>query len=63
MIPLTFQGIGVREGLFVLFFGYYGVSSSDAVLMAVIIYALLNINGLVGGLLYLFSTVRKEARQ
>jgi uncharacterized protein (TIRG00374 family) len=63
MIPLTFQGIGVREGLFVLFFGYYGVSSSDAVLMAVIIYALLNINGLAGGLLYLFSTVRKEARK
>ncbi|MBW1635400.1 MAG: flippase-like domain-containing protein [Deltaproteobacteria bacterium] len=61
MIPLTFQGIGVREGLFVLFFGYYGVCPSDAILLAVIIYLLLNINGLVGGVLYLYSKMTQEA--
>ena len=54
MIPITFQGIGVRESLFILFFDYYGVSSSDAVLLAIVIYFLLNINGVLGGFLYLF---------
>jgi hypothetical protein len=52
MLPVTFQGIGVREGLFIFFFGYYGVSPSDATLLAIIIYLLLNVNGIVGGILF-----------
>jgi uncharacterized protein (TIRG00374 family) len=53
MIPITLQGIGVREGLFVLFFGYYGVSSASATLLAILIYSLLNLNGVIGGVLFL----------
>ena len=52
-MPLTVQGIGVREGLFVLFFGAVGVTSSKATLLAALIYTLLSLNGLVGGAIYL----------
>jgi uncharacterized protein (TIRG00374 family) len=55
MLPLTVQGIGVREGLYVLFFGAAGVTNSEATLLAVFIYTLLSLNGLVGGAIYLWD--------
>jgi hypothetical protein len=58
MIPLTIQGLGVREGLFVLLFGQVGLSTSEASVLAVMVYLFLNINGLLGGILYLASTVK-----
>lgn len=54
-LPLTVQGIGIREGLYVLFFGTVGVTNSEATLLAVFIYALLSLNGLIGGALYLWD--------
>ena len=53
MIPLTIQGIGVREGLFILFFGTVGVTNSDAVLLATLIYLMATVVGIVGGFIYL----------
>jgi uncharacterized membrane protein YbhN (UPF0104 family) len=53
MIPLTIQGIGVREGLFILFFGTVGVTNSDAVLLATLIYLMATVVGVVGGVIYL----------
>lgn len=53
MIPLTIQGIGVREGLFILFFGAVGVTNSDAVLLATLIYLMATFVGIVGGVIYL----------
>lgn len=55
MVPITLQGIGIREGLFVLFFAYYGVSTPDATLLAILVYLLLNLNGIVGGFLFMAS--------
>ena len=60
-IPITVQGIGVREGLFVLFFGYYGVSDADATLLAILIYLLLNLNGVIGGVLFLLAQRRSNS--
>jgi|GEM_PF-2615034 len=58
LIPLTIQGIGVREGLFILFFGSVGVSNSDAVLLATIIYLLPSLIGVFGGGIYLFDQLQ-----
>jgi glycosyltransferase 2 family protein len=58
MIPLTIQGLGVRESLFVLLFGQVGLSNSEASVLAVMVYLFLNINGLVGGILYLAGMVK-----
>lgn len=63
MIPITLQGIGVREALFVLFFQQYGVSTADATVLAILIYTLLNLNSLIGGVLFLlrrWSWLRAE---
>ncbi len=54
-LPLTMQGIGIREGLYVLFFGSAGITNSEATLLAVLIYALLSLNGLFGGAIYLWD--------
>lgn len=57
LIPLTIQGIGVREGLFIIFFGVVGVSNSDAVLLATLIYLMPTLIGLLSGLIYLLDNV------
>lgn len=57
MIPITIQGIGVREGLFILFFGTVGVTSSEAVLLATLIYLMSTFVGIIGGTIYLFDSV------
>ncbi len=61
-MPFTVQGIGVREGLFILFFGAVGVTSSKAALLAALIYTLLSLNGLVGGAIYLWD-IRRTTSQ
>lgn len=58
LLPITVQGIGIREGLFILFFGPLGASDSQAALLAVLIYTLLSLNGLVGAGLYLWDRLR-----
>lgn len=63
MIPLTLQGIGVREGLFVLFFDYYDVSSTNATMLAFLVYLLLNLNGVIGGVLFLIHQHTRNKRQ
>jgi uncharacterized protein (TIRG00374 family) len=58
MVPVTIQGIGVREGMFVLLFDYYGVAAAEATLLAILIYLLLTLNGLVGGVIFVFNQMR-----
>jgi hypothetical protein len=55
LIPLTVQGIGVREGLFIALFGALGVTNSEAALLATLIYMLLSLNGLIGGAIYIWD--------
>jgi len=53
MIPITVGSIGLMEGAFVFFFLQIGISSADAVSVALILRAKAIIMGLVGGLFYL----------
>lgn len=57
LIPITIQGIGVREGLFILFFGTVGVINADAVLLATLIYLMSTIIGIMGGIIYLSESL------
>ena len=59
MIPISINGIGVREGVFVLLLGTHGVSHAEGLAYAWIIYALLLLQGLIGGVVF---AVRKESR-
>ena len=64
-LPISFNGLGVRESLFILFFQMAGYTSEQALAMALMnLLALLAVSG-VGGLLLLFSreklsTIRAE---
>lgn len=60
MIPITIQGIGVREGLFVLLFGHLGVPAAEATLLAVLIYLLLMVNGVAGGFVFLGFMISRQ---
>ncbi len=53
MLPISINGIGVREGGFVLFFTAAGVSTADALLLSFLTFAQLLVIGLLGGALYL----------
>jgi len=59
MLPITINGIGLREGIFVLFFAAYGVPTSAAVALAWVALGFIIIQGLLGGLVFLS---RRESR-
>lgn len=56
-VPITIQGIGVREGAFVILFSYFGISSAEATVLALLIYLLLSLNGVLGGIVFVLSSL------
>jgi uncharacterized protein (TIRG00374 family) len=64
VLPISINGIGVREGVFAFFMAPFGVTTAEAVAYAWIAYAILVAQGLLGGLVYAFRNVetgREEA--
>ncbi len=53
VIPITIQGVGIREGLFVAIFTRFGLSNAQATVLALLTYLLLIGNALLGGVFYL----------
>lgn len=52
MIPVSINGIGLREGIFAVLLGAYGVESSQAVALALMSYALFLVHGIAGGIVF-----------
>lgn len=64
VIPISFAGLGVREGAYRQLFGQVGVPPETAVAMSLIVYLLGNIcTGIIGGVLYLIRSVRAVATE
>jgi uncharacterized protein (TIRG00374 family) len=57
-LPISFSGLGLREGGYILLFGQAGVPSSLALAMSLCIYAMAVVTGLIGGLLYALQGYR-----
>jgi len=55
MLPVSFNGIGIREGSFVAFFAMVGVSSADAFVVSFTVSLLMTLTTAFGGLIYLFD--------
>jgi uncharacterized protein (TIRG00374 family) len=55
LLPLSFNGIGVRESIFVIFASTWGISSADAVAFSLTVFVLNLAGSLVGGVLYWFD--------
>jgi len=52
LLPLSVNGIGIRESVFVIFASTWGISSADAVAFSLTVFALNLAGSLVGGLIY-----------
>jgi len=58
MLPISFNGLGVREVTFQVLFGTVGVAGEQAVAISLLYYILRVITGLIGGLMYLIGNLR-----
>ncbi len=63
MLPISFGGLGVREGVAVLLLGQVGVNEAQAVAYSLGIYAITRITGLFGGVLFLLESIGKLRQQ
>ncbi len=63
MLPISFGGLGVREGLAVLLLGQVGVDEAQAVAYSLGVYAIARVTGLFGGLLFVLESVGKLRKQ
>ena len=57
LLPLSFNGLGMREGVYQFLFVPMGVSSASAIAMSLAFYFLRVGIGLIGGLLYAFKSI------
>jgi uncharacterized protein (TIRG00374 family) len=60
-LPISFNGLGMREGVYQFLFVPAGVSSASAIAMSLAFYFLRVAAGLIGGLLYAVKSVRRLA--
>ena len=55
MLPVSFNGFGVREGSFVAFFAMVGVPSAQAFIISFVVSLLTTLMTAVGGVVYMFD--------
>lgn len=55
LVPLSFGGLGLREGAYIVLFGQAGVAAPVALAMSLAFYGLNVVTGLVGGGLYVWQ--------
>ncbi|RPJ57335.1 MAG: UPF0104 family protein [Dehalococcoidia bacterium] len=64
LLPISFGGVGVREGSFLYFYMSIGVLEEMAVAMALLVYIIGHIcPGVVGGIIYLWRSARGIAKE
>ena len=61
MIPISFNGIGVREWAAVTLYGTLGISSEEAVALTLSVYLLTVFNSLLGGMVFLLMNEERVA--
>lgn len=61
LLPLSLNGIGIRESVFVLFAASWGIIAADAVAFSLTVFALNLAGSLVGGVVYWFDRPAKKS--
>jgi hypothetical protein len=59
LLPLSFNGLGVREGVYQFLFVPIGVATASAIAMSLAFYFLRFGTGLVGGMMYAYQSIKK----
>ncbi len=62
LLPLSFNGLGMREGIYQFLFVPMGVSNASAIAMSLVFYFLRVGIGLFGGLLFAFKSISDMAQ-
>jgi len=62
MLPVSINGIGLREVAFIQLMGPFGVSAASAVALSVLSYLLVTAFGLIGGVVYVLRQARASSR-
>ncbi|MBP7693284.1 MAG: flippase-like domain-containing protein [Anaerolineales bacterium] len=62
LVPISISGLGVREGVYVALFAQVGIADAQAVAFSLLFYSIDLATGLVGGLLYLGSSLARLRR-
>lgn len=62
VLPISWNGLGLREAAFVTFLGVFGVPAAQAVAISLTAFAVILVWNLFGGLVYLVSGVGRVAR-
>jgi hypothetical protein len=57
VLPITWNGLGLREAAFVTFLGVYGVPAAQAVAISLTAFGVILLWNLVGGVVYLVTGV------
>ena len=60
MLPVSINGIGLREGVFVFFFSAYGIDAVEAIAFAWMALGFVMLQGVIGGILF---AARGESKQ
>ncbi|KPK71329.1 hypothetical protein AMJ71_04695 [candidate division TA06 bacterium SM1_40] len=55
MLPLTINGVGIRENAFVLLFGRVGMGAAEATSVSLLIFGTWVVVSLIGGVIFLFG--------
>lgn len=61
MIPITFQGIGLREWSHVVLFGMVSVPTHDILAVSTLVFSLIIVNSLFGGIVYILPFDQQAA--
>lgn len=60
MIPVSINGLGIREAAYVLLFGPVGLSTGQAVTLSMLFFLVVTVISLLGGIIFLAEREREE---
>ena len=63
MLPISIGGIGIREGGFVYFFSQAGMSTTDAFTLSILVYVLIMISIIPGGIIFVREGLLGNSRE
>jgi hypothetical protein len=62
VLPITWNGLGLREAAFVTFLGTFGIATAQSVAISLAGFAVILAWNLLGGVVYLVAGVGKKAK-
>jgi uncharacterized membrane protein YbhN (UPF0104 family) len=62
-IPITLNGLGLREGGYIFLLAVIGIGTEQAIAFGILLFLIVALDSLIGGLLFLFQRKSKQVEQ